>query len=126
MRRTDFRYPGTEIDEVRGRFTGAPTQSRPWLEPVPEAGGGSGCLGAHLPAAGANRYVGGGSQNGLKKMDHAIAKLEFASRRGFRIYLEGRLGAGAWSCSTNPADWDFTAKHFHGRSCRWPITCFKR
>ena len=52
---------GTEIDEVRGGLRAHPSG---WLEPG-GGGGGSGCLGAHLPAL-ARPLRGGGSRRSLR------------------------------------------------------------
>ena len=88
---------GTEIDEVRGGLRAHPSG---WLEPG-GGGGGSGCLGAHLPAL-ARPLRGGGSRRSLRPPPGPPLG---AARAG------GRGGAGAGVFDTRY--WDFTAKHFH-------------
>ena len=72
---------GTEIDEVRGGLRAHPSG---WLEPG-GGGGGSGCLGAHLPAL-ARALRGGGSRRSLRPLPGPGLG---AARAG------GRGGAGA-------------------------------
>ena len=95
---------GTEIDEVGGGLRALPSG---WLEPG-GGGGGSGCLGAHLPAL-ARPLRGGGSRRSLRPPPRPPLG---AARAG------GRGGAGLELFDTRY--WDFTAS----TSTRswWPIT----
>ena len=100
---------GTEIDEVRGGLRAHPSG---WLEPG-GGGGGSGCLGAHLPAL-ARPLRGGGSRRSLRPPPGPPLG---AARAG------GRGGAGGWSCST-PATG--TSRPSTSTRSWWPIHGFKR
>ena len=96
---------GTEIDEVRGGLRAHPSG---WLEPG-GGGGGSGCLGAHLPAL-ARPLRGGGSRRSLRPPPGP--PLGAAARRWTRW-------RGCWSCST-PATG--TSRPSTSTRSWWPIT----
>ena len=104
MGRTE-QVQGLSTDEVRGGLRAHPSG---WLEPG-GGGGGSGCLGAHLPAL-ARPLRGGGSRRSLRPPPGP------PRRRGARRRTRWR---GCWSCST-PATG--TSRPSTSTRSWWPIT----